>query len=203
MQSTKDKIVDAAIATFVRYGARKTSMTDIADAAGVSRQTLYDLFGSKNELIEAAISRNTDLVLDRIAERLTGDADLAESVDVYLTETVVRSFELLQSSEDVEDLISGHNDAGRAAIATSHERHKKVVVKLLSPHRAQIEGTGQSVKQLAAYMVRTAMSFKHCGTRRELNAMLGSLRISILLTAAPELLEAAGGARNTNLKRVQ
>ena len=70
MTSTKNKIVDAAIATFIRYGARKTAMTDIADAAGVSRQTLYDQFGSKDDLVEAAISRNTDLVLARISERL-------------------------------------------------------------------------------------------------------------------------------------
>ena len=120
MTSTKNKIVDAAIATFIRYGARKTAMTDIADAAGVSRQTLYDQFGSKDDLVEAAISRNTDLVLARISERL-GEADnLAESLDVYLTETVVRTFERLQTSEDVEDLISGHSDAGRAAISKSH-----------------------------------------------------------------------------------
>ena len=41
---TEARIVAAAIQCFVRYGARKTSMADIATAAGVSRQTLYDSF---------------------------------------------------------------------------------------------------------------------------------------------------------------
>lgn len=189
MSATKNRIVDAAIATFIRYGARKTAMTDIADAAGVSRQTLYDQFGSKDDLVEAAISRNTDLVLARISERLGATANLADSLDVYLTETVVRTFERLQTSEDVEDLISGHSDAGRAAIRRSHQRHTKVVVDLLTPFAKQIEYTGQSTKQLAAFFVRNAMSLKHCENKRELNTMLKSLKTSILLAAAPGLVQ--------------
>ena len=189
MTSTKDRIVDAAIATFIRYGARKTAMTDIADTAGVSRQTLYDQFGSKDDLVAAAISRNTDLVLARIAERLPDRHGLAERLDVYLVETVVRAFERLQTSEDVEDLISGHNDAGRAAIRKSHQRHTKFVVELLSPYSEQIKRTGQSAKHLAAFLVRSAMNLKHCENKRELNAMLETLKISVLLAAAPEVVQ--------------
>ena len=188
MTSTKNKIVDAAIATFIRYGARKTSMTDIADAAGVSRQTLYDQFGSKDELVEAAISRNTDLVLARITERLEYGDNLADQLDVYLSEAVVRTFERLQTSEDLEDLIIGHNDAGRAAIKKSHKRHNRVVIDLLTPYDNQVESTGQSTKQLAAFLVRSAMSLKHCENRCELNGMLDSLKTSILLAAAPDLI---------------
>ena len=189
MTSTKNKIVDAAIATFIRYGARKTAMTDIADAAGVSRQTLYDQFGSKDDLVEAAISRNTDLVLARISERLEDGDNLANQLDVYLSETVVRTFEKLQTSEDVEDLISGHSDAGRAAINKSHKRHNKVVIDLLAPYDNQIESTGQSSEQLAAFLVRNAMSLKHCEDKRELKSMLDSLKTSILLAAAPDLVQ--------------
>ena len=190
MQSTNTKIVDAAIATFIRYGARKTAMTDIADAAGVSRQTLYDQFGSKNELIEAAISRNTDLVLDRINQRLASAETLADQLEIYLTETVVRSFERLKTSDDVEDLISGHNEAGRAAIAISHGRHKQLAVELLSPHQRQINQTGQTVTQLAGFLVRTAMGLKRCESRPELNNMIASLKTSVLLAASPELAKA-------------
>lgn len=189
MNSTKNKIVDAAIATFIRYGARKTAMTDIADAAGVSRQTLYDQFGSKDDLVEAAISRNTDLVLARISAQIEDKLPLTEKLNVYLTETVVQTFKRLQTSEDVEDLISGHSDAGRAAIQKSHKRHNVVVSKLLSPYSAQIESTGQSTRQLAAFLVRNAMHLKHCENKRELNGMLDSLKISVLLAAAPGELE--------------
>ncbi len=189
MDSTKNRIVDAAITTFIRYGARKTAMNDIADAAGVSRQTLYDLFGNKSELVEAAIRRHTDLVLMKVRQQLEACSDLADQLDVYLTETVVRSFENLQTSEDVEDLISGHNKAGRAAKKASHERHKKLVAKLLLPYQPQIEQTGQSVSQLTAFLVRTAMSLKHCESRRELNNQLASLKTSVLLAASPDLVK--------------
>ena len=193
MTSMKDKIVDAAISTFIRYGARKTAMSDIADAAGVSRQTLYDQFGSKDDLVEAAISRNTDLVLARIEEQLKDRANLSDQLDIYLTETVVRTFARLRTSEDVEDLISGHSDAGRAAIAKSHQRHRKVVTSLLTPYQHEIEKTGQSTRQLAAFLVKSAMNLKHCESKRELNAMLDSLKTSVLLAAAPDLLASARG----------
>ena len=186
--TTKEKIVDAAITTFIRYGARKTAMTDIASAAGVSRQTLYDQFGSKDDLVVAAIERNTDLVLTEIEKKLQNVTNLDEQLDVYLFETVVKTFNRLQTSEDVEDLISGHSDAGRAAISISRSRHKKAVMQMLSPYQSEIENTGQNVGQLAAYLVKCAMTFKHCENRRELNAMLGSLRTAILLATAPHLV---------------
>jgi len=36
----RDKIVDAAIRCFERFGPQRTSMNDIADEAGISRRAL-------------------------------------------------------------------------------------------------------------------------------------------------------------------
>src|SRR3546814_13154539 len=43
--------LDPIVATFARYGLRKTSMEDVAAALGVSRQALYLRHGSKGALI--------------------------------------------------------------------------------------------------------------------------------------------------------
>ena len=43
----------AATATFLRYGFKKTSMDDVAQAAGVSRQGLYLYFETKDVLLES------------------------------------------------------------------------------------------------------------------------------------------------------
>ena len=95
MSETELKIVEAAIRTFVRYGARKTAMADIAQEAKVSRQTLYDVFGGKDELIIASIRHITDQNLSRVNERL-GEADsLEDQIDIYFAETIIKSFELL------------------------------------------------------------------------------------------------------------
>jgi len=49
-------ILDAATRVFLRYGFKKTSMDDLARAAGLSRQGLYLHFPTKEALFKEAVS---------------------------------------------------------------------------------------------------------------------------------------------------
>lgn len=168
---TEVKIVDAAIRCFLRFGARKTSMNDIARHAGVSRQTLYDLIGGKDELIRASVRQITDQSLATIRVHLEDCSTLDEKLNAYFQETVIKSFEMLQTAGDPEDLISGHNEAGAEAIRESHDRQNELVAKILAEH-----ATDQaSVKRLANFIVSVAMSFKYVKDRAELDELLGIL----------------------------
>ncbi|WP_421724320.1 TetR/AcrR family transcriptional regulator [Bauldia sp.] len=181
MTETEDKIVEAAIRVFVRYGARKASMADIASNAGVSRQTLYDLFGAKDELIRASIRSVTDQSLARVRERLGRCATLAEKLDAYFDETIVKSFELLETAGDPEDLISGHNAAGKDEIDRSHQRHEALIAELLDDYRDPIEASGQSVADVAHLIVTVAMGFKTgARSRADLDGLIGSFKIAVL-----------------------
>src|SRR5216684_4186954 len=51
-------VLDAAVGVFARYGYRKTSMDDVARAAGVSRQGLYLSFANKEELFRRAVEHS-------------------------------------------------------------------------------------------------------------------------------------------------
>ena len=184
MSDIEAKIIEAAIRTFVRYGARKTAMADIAQEAKVSRQTLYDVFGSKDQLIVASIRHITDQNLSQVEARLGECESFEAQLDVYFAETVIKSFELLHTSGDAEDLISGHNEAGREAIAESHARHTKLIARLLSPYTEQVEASGQSLNQLAHFFVTTAMAFKYSAkSRRDLNGLISSLKTAVTLVA--------------------
>ncbi|TGN18753.1 TetR/AcrR family transcriptional regulator [Leptospira idonii] len=52
----KTDILENSISVFLRYGFRKTSMDDIARAAGISRQGLYLYFSAKEDLFKASVS---------------------------------------------------------------------------------------------------------------------------------------------------
>jgi AcrR family transcriptional regulator len=56
----RERVLAAALATFARYGYRKTSMDDVARAADISRPGLYFLFTSKENLFRAAVTRALD-----------------------------------------------------------------------------------------------------------------------------------------------
>ncbi len=66
-------ILDAAQQVFERYGARRASIQDVADAAGISRSTRYRAYANKDALLEAVLLRELDeflIELDRVAADL-------------------------------------------------------------------------------------------------------------------------------------
>jgi AcrR family transcriptional regulator len=58
-----ERIADAAVRCLLRLGIQKTSVGDVARAAGVSRGTVYRYYGDKAALVEAGLTRiATDFV---------------------------------------------------------------------------------------------------------------------------------------------
>lgn len=53
----REAVLDAALLTFARYGYRKTSMEDVAQAASISRPGLYIHFSNKEDLYHATIEK--------------------------------------------------------------------------------------------------------------------------------------------------
>src|SRR4051812_8340467 len=53
----RERVLAIALATFARYGYKKTSMEDIARAADISRPGLYFLFTAKQQLFQAAVTQ--------------------------------------------------------------------------------------------------------------------------------------------------
>lgn len=74
-------ILDAAARVFLRYGLKKTSMDDLARAAGLSRQGLYLHFRTKEALFKEAVLR---LVSGARAEGRAALADEGKSVEERL-----------------------------------------------------------------------------------------------------------------------
>lgn len=71
----------AVLEVFAHYGFRRASMDDLARAMGVSRQTLYNRFGTKeavlNWTVETVVSQSLDQALLAMADT---DLPVAEAV---------------------------------------------------------------------------------------------------------------------------
>jgi len=70
----RDAVLESALATFSRFGYRKTSMDDVAAGAHISRPGLYFLFRTKEALFRAAVSRSLEADL-AAADRILADTD--------------------------------------------------------------------------------------------------------------------------------
>jgi AcrR family transcriptional regulator len=83
-----DRILDAARRLVLRTGARKLSLSDVANLAGVSRPTIYRYFVSKEDLIDALGKqeyRRFNAAMDRAMSGVTGNARLEAAVGVVAT----------------------------------------------------------------------------------------------------------------------
>lgn len=90
-------ILDAATASFSRYGFRKTTMDQVAHDAGVAKPTLYAWFENKDALFYA--------VCDALMSKILDDAELARAtpdpiarIRTILEAKFTTVFELVASS---------------------------------------------------------------------------------------------------------
>lgn len=81
----RQAILDAALDLFRNYGYRRTSMEDIAQAAGVAKGTLYLYFKSKDELFEA--------LARQLAEQVDANVQAAAARDLEVEEKIIAILE--------------------------------------------------------------------------------------------------------------
>lgn len=75
MPAARESLLDAAYEALERRPWSAVRMVDVAAAAGVSRQTLYNEFGSKEGLARALVRREADGYLAGVERALTAPAD--------------------------------------------------------------------------------------------------------------------------------
>jgi AcrR family transcriptional regulator len=104
---SREEVVAAATQVFARYGFRRTTMGDLAEAAGMSRPALYLVYPSKAELFSAVIARRLEEALIEIREGVARLATPREKLTFAFDVWSVRPFERVRSSPDARDLYQG------------------------------------------------------------------------------------------------
>ena len=81
MADVRDALLDAAYDAAVTTGWQRARMADIASAAKVSRQTLYDQFGSREGLALHLALRETQRFLDGVETAMGSHQDPAHAIE--------------------------------------------------------------------------------------------------------------------------
>ncbi len=184
MTRKRQEILDAAIRVFVRYGVQRSSMSDIAEESKVARQTLYNTFANKDEVLRATIRLFSERSLERIESDLTDDQALEDQLKVIFEHTVVAPFMHLLESPNAADFIEGFDQAAKEEIKEQDERIRLVIEKILRPYRNSLRESGVSTKQLSDFIQRSSSAAKHTATdRRHLATLLNTLTQMVLRTA--------------------
>jgi AcrR family transcriptional regulator len=101
--SPRDRIVAAAERCFAQYGVAKTTIEDVAAAAGSSRASVYRYFpGGRDEIILAALLRSAEEFIPQIPARLKTAKSVADSI----VELIVSAIGWVRSEPWRESLLS-------------------------------------------------------------------------------------------------
>jgi AcrR family transcriptional regulator len=100
------RLISAALDCFATFGVRKTSLTDVADRAGVSRATAYRVFGDKNGLVRGVAEVEVSTFLRRLDDAVPWAAPLADA----LTEAITFTLDYLNHHAVLQRLIAKEPD---------------------------------------------------------------------------------------------
>ena len=81
----KNRIVEVAQDIFKRYGFKKSTMDEIAAAAGKGKSTLYHYFKSKEEVFAAVIEKEGNTMFRELNKVITANIDSKLKIKKYIT----------------------------------------------------------------------------------------------------------------------
>ena len=158
----REAILKAATATFLRYGFKKTSMDDVAQAAGVSRQGLYLYFETKDVLFREALQY-------LVSHMISTARSVADDGNLSLKDRLLGVFEAVHGSafqsaspEHAFELLQSAQSADGALLVQLDRDLMGIVAALLAEAGAadRWEEAGVTVAELSEQLLMSAKGIK-------------------------------------------
>ena len=84
IKTPRDSILEVARSVFSRFGFSKTTMSDIAEAARKGRRTIYSYFESKEDIYQAVIQKEIDILQGTLSIVVKENLSPREKLEKYL-----------------------------------------------------------------------------------------------------------------------
>lgn len=150
------RVVDAAVELIAVSGAA-IGIADVAEALGVTRQTVYRYFPSADSLMTAAAIASVDGFLDRLTRRVSGLTDPVEA----MTEGVVFTLADVRRTPHLGILLSASYSGVRPQGLTSDAAHAfgVTMIRRFDVDWARYGYDDVALRELVEYVLRTMQSF--------------------------------------------
>jgi len=130
----RDKVLVAALDVFLRYGYKRVTMSDIAEAAGISRPALYLVFKSKEEIFKSVYERWVKETLIDIEGKIgllkTPEEKLKAAFELW----TVRPFERMRASSEAAELLECTFGFAQDSVNQGYRSFEKIILPTLKSH---------------------------------------------------------------------
>lgn len=181
-QTSNDKretIIDAAFDLFRHYGYRRTSMEDIARAAGVAKGTLYLYFASKEELFEAIARMLAARMLEAVQEAAARDLPLEEQFLGVLDAKLGSVWRWIYSSPHAAELLDPQHQLPDDVFADVDATFRSVMTKLvrkgMDSGELDPKAAGLTAEAAAATLVTAAYGAEKAPDEAEFRKTLANI----------------------------
>lgn len=180
MDTRQTNILDAAMRVFSQRGVRKATMADVAEAADVSRQTLYNQYANKDELIRATIRDGIQRMRTEFEIAAKGQ-DLGGVLDGYFNAGPIQFYDMFQAAPEAADMLEGFSAAAADVIAEADQQWRNDLARLIDPF---VGTSGFEPVEIADFIYSSAYSIKHNATDRDqLLRRLSMLKTAVVAMA--------------------
>lgn len=130
-ETRRDAILEAALASFLHYGYRRTSLEEIARGAGLSRTGLYHHFRSKQAIFRASVEALYARSLAEAERAARAGGPLEPRLRALLEAKLARFYELLHRSRHGDELTDEGGRLCGEQIAAATARYQRLVARVL------------------------------------------------------------------------
>ncbi len=157
---SEQRVIEAARRVFLRYGYKRVTMAEIAEAAGMSRPALYLVFPSREEIFKALLSQVFAAALDEVRDGLARLATSREKLSFAFEVWTVRPFEMMLASPDAKDLYESSYRFAAEVTNSATEGFIAMVAEVLEPLCGRQTRVDLSPVQIARMLTSAAVGFK-------------------------------------------
>ncbi len=179
-------MVAAAQVMFARYGFTKTTMADIAKEAGVARQTLYNTFPGKNDILKAVVRRAIEDTMAAV-DAAWGQADsLDQRLEAFQRFGPLGWFDAVRAAPDWAELADGLHAAASEELEAADVAWKARLRALFAQN-----APGVAAEDVAEFFYSSSINAKYgVSDRARLVQRLDTIRAATLALIANQ--KAAG-----------
>ncbi|MCY4305497.1 MAG: helix-turn-helix domain containing protein [Aestuariivita sp.] len=174
-------IVQTAMQLFAHYGVGKTSMNEIAAAAGVARQTLYNTFDDKEELIFTALLHYAQKTQENVMQECASLTSPEDRIEILFDQLLMTPFEAMQAFPHLDEVLEIGNklpDEKRHEITRAYVDAIGIV---LIPYKIRLEERKIDFLKLCRFLKSTFSQLKREAVNKQhLRELFDPLKFTLL-----------------------